>query len=379
MGIKRRKHRITRIRVTLIAVLALVIAAAVLLGVFRIHTVEVSGNERYTAETIQADLIHDFWTQNTLYFAWKYRNAGASSRTPYLDSVQVKLISPGRVRIIVKEKKIIGGVQYAGNNVYFDESGTVLEISDKKYDSVPMFSGITMEEPILYQKLLLGNGSDADNATLRSAIKNIALLLIGAELIPDNISFDENQNITLTVGTVEVKLGKNDYMEAKVANLAAIYPQVASQTGTLNLEEFTGKNEPITFKPSENAQTPETETDSTESDTQEADAQGDQSSAGSSSDNTDPSDVQSGEDGSGTQSDGSQEDGTTNVTGEVTGIDGFMVFDSSGTLRYDARVINGQVVDGDGNVIDGCYVNDDGNVVDAYWNVIDPQTGQLAQ
>ena len=136
MGIKRRKHRITRIRVTLIAVLALVIAAAVLLGVFRIHTVEVSGNERYTAEDkYRQNIIHDFWTQNTLYFAWKYsRNAGASSRTPYLDSVQVKLISPGRVRIIVKEKKIIGGVQYAGNNVYFDESGTVLEISDKKYD-----------------------------------------------------------------------------------------------------------------------------------------------------------------------------------------------------------------------------------------------------
>jgi Mn-containing catalase len=56
-----------------------------------------------------------------------------------------------------------------------------------------------------------------------------------------------------------------------------------------------------------------------------------------------------------------------------------MVFDSSGTLRYDAHVVGGQVVDSYGNPIDGCYVNENGNVVDAYWNEIDPATGQLAQ
>ena len=56
-----------------------------------------------------------------------------------------------------------------------------------------------------------------------------------------------------------------------------------------------------------------------------------------------------------------------------------MVFDSSGTLRYDAHVVNGQVVDAYGNPIDGCYVNENGNVMDAYWNEIDPHTGTLAQ
>ena len=64
--------------------------------------------------------------------------------------------------------------------------------------------------------------------------------------------------------------------------------------------------------------------------------------------------------------------------GEVTGIEGFMVFDSSGTLRYDARVIAGQVLDAYGSPIDGCYVNENGYVVDAYMNVIDPMTGTLA-
>jgi len=32
-----------------------------------------------------------------------------------------------------------------------------------------------------------------------------------------------------------------------------------------------------------------------------------------------------------------------------------------------------------GNPIPGFWVNEDGNVVDAYWNVIDPMTGTLAE
>ena len=66
-------------------------------------------------------------------------------------------------------------------------------------------------------------------------------------------------------------------------------------------------------------------------------------------------------------------------TGETYGLSAFMVFDSYGTLRYDAHVVNGQVVDAYGNPIPGCSVNADGYVVDAYWNVIDPMTGTLAQ
>ena len=65
-------------------------------------------------------------------------------------------------------------------------------------------------------------------------------------------------------------------------------------------------------------------------------------------------------------------------SGQV-GLDAFMVFDSSGTLRYDAHVVNGEVVDAYGNPIPGCYVNEKGNVMDAYWNEIDPHTGTLAQ
>ena len=127
------------------------------------------------------------------------------------------------------------------------------------------------------------------------------------------------------------------------------------------MEGFTGKNEAITFK----AKEPET----AEQPSSEAENSGSLAGEGS---------------GDGSAQEG-QDDGTAEAPAEEGAAEEtssgtpFMVFDSSGTLRYDAHVVNGQVVDGYGNLIDGCTVDENGNVVDAYWNVIDPNTGQLAQ
>ena len=387
MVMRRRKRRIARIRLIVIAAVLLIAAAAVLLGLFRIRKVEVVGSSRYTAEEIQQDLIYDFWTENTLYFAWKYRNAVSELRTPYLDSVQAKILSPGSVQIQVREKTLSGYVQYAGSNVYFDSNGTVLDITQEVYDGIPLVSGVTMEEPTLYQRLPVEN-----TAQLRTML-SITQLLIEADLIPDNISFDENLNISLTIGSVQVELGQDEYLEEKVANLVSIYQEISGQSGTLHMEGFTGRNEAITFRQDGEAEETTQETDENgnpvEPQTQETDENGNP---------VEPQTQETDESGNPVETQTQETDENGNpVTGEspaddsagdtaedtadeeVTGMAGFMVFDSSGTLRYDARVINGQVVDANGNPIDGCTVNEDGNVVDAYMNVIDPYTGQPAQ
>lgn len=385
---RRRKRRISRIRMIIGLLLFLAAAAAVVLGVFRIRAVEISGSNRHSAEEIKEDLIYDFWTENTLFFAWKYKTAVSDTRTPYLDSIQAKLISPGKVRIAVKEKTLAGYIQYAGTNVYFDQEGMVLEMTDQVYEDLPLVSGVAMQEPALYQKLPVEN-----TAQLRTML-SISQLLLEAGLVPDSISFDENLNITLMMGSVEVKMGQDEYLEEKVSNLATIYQQVKGETGTLKLEAYTGKNETITFqKGDETEATAETDENgdpvAAETDENgdpvaaETDENGDPVAAETNADgNGDPAAAETDENGNPTdgqtgENADSGEDGT--VSGETTGLSAFMVFDSSGTLRYDAHVVNGQVVDANGTPIDGCYVNEDGNVVDAYMNVIDPQTGTLAQ
>lgn len=364
MARKRRKQKITRIRLILAFLIGTALVLAVLIGVFRIRSVEVIGWERHGAQEIKNSLIYDWKTENTLYFCWKYRTAVSDSAVPYLESIQAKMLSPGKVRLTVKERQLSGYVQYAGENIYFDKDGIVLEVTQEVYEDIPCVSGITMEAPVLYQRL------PVENAAQMGAMLKITGLLVKAEFIPDNISFDEDLNITLTVGGITVKLGQNSCLEEKVANLITICQELEGQTGTLNMESFTGKEE-IPFQPGE----PDSSESEPEEDQESLSGEGDTREDGGNDQEGETGEA-SGEE-TGREETVSQEDST--VSGEVTGVAGFMVFDSSGTLRYDARVMNGQVVDASGTPIDGCYVNENGNVVDAYWNEIDPYTGQLAQ
>ena len=343
------------IRAAAIFAVIIGIAAAVVLGVFRIQSIDIKGNERYASEQIRDDLIYDFKTRNTLYFSWKYRSKGPADDAPYLSSVQATMLNPTSIRLDVTENQLVGRVQYQDQNVYYDNTGVVQEISDTVYEGIPLVTGIEIEEPQLYQRLTMGNTS-----TLRTML-NITQLLIQSDLIPDSVKFDDSGNMKMRLGSVTVRLGQDEYLEEKIANLVTIYPQIAGQEGTLNMEGFTGKNEAITFK----AKEPET----AEQPSSEAENSGSLAGEGS---------------GDGSAQEG-QDDGTAEAPAEEGAAEEtssgtpFMVFDSSGTLRYDAHVVNGQVVDGYGNLIDGCSVDENGNVVDAYWNVIDPNTGQLAQ
>lgn len=355
------------IKAVAILVVILGATAAVVLGIFQIRSIDVRGNERFSAEQIRDDLIYDFKTRNTLYFSWKYRDRAHAPDAPYLKSVQAVMLSPTSVRILVEESRMVGRVQYEDKNVYYDSEGVVQEISDKIYTGIPLVTGVEIEKPQLYQKLVPKNA-----AVLRTML-NITQLLVKSELIPDSVTFDANHNMILRLGPVTVQLGQDEYLEEKIANLVSIYPQVQSEAGTLNMEGFTGKNEAITFK-ADAASTPESETESPDE-------------AGTNQENPDSlaggsqagGDSLAGE-GAGSEEtpDQDQEGGEEAPQEEITSTT-FMVFDSSGTLRYDAHVVGGQVVDSYGNPIDGCTVNENGNVVDAYWNEIDPATGQLAQ
>lgn len=379
---RRRKHRLTQMRIAIGAILIVALLIGILVVGFHIRKFEVVGNTRHSAEEIRNDLVRDFATGNSLYFSWKYRTPGEEPAVPYLNSVQAKMTAPGAVQVIVDEKKIVGGTTYGGTNIYFDETGLVLEMTDTHYDDVPLVKGITMDEPVLYQKLPVAN------AALLSTMLKVASLMGQSGLIADEINFDENLNITVKVGDILIELGQDEYLAEKISNLVTIYPKIAGQKGTLKLSSYTGKSDDIQFEEAR----PEPETEAWQ---WQQESTGSEEPVYGFDENGNPVETGGNESGAGTEGQGAagigaepepsgdepqnaeQPEQTGN--GEVVGVEGFMVFDSNGTLRYDARVINGQVLDAYGNPISGCSVNEDGYVVDAYWNVIDPMTGTLAQ
>lgn len=367
-------NRILRSIVILLGIVAA--AALILVYGFRIRTITVEGNDRYSAEEISSDLLSCNLMRNTIYFGWTYRSPVTSADAPYLTSVRARILSPTEVKVTVTESTLIGRVQYKNKNVYFDENGVVQMITDEVRENIPLVTGVDIDQPTLYQKLSLSNAS-----TLRTML-SVTQLLIQEDFIPDSVTFDESGNMTIRFGSVAVKLGQDEYLEEKIANLVQIYPQLSSRSGTLNMEGFTGKNSSITFR--------ESSADKGENETEEEDSPGEtlagvgtdsKEEEGSKEEDADASGQQTDqEDASGQQTDqadasGQQTDQTDTSTQTVGS--GVMVFDSNGTLHYDARIVGGQVVDASGNPIAGCTVDENGNIKDAYWNVIDPVTGQL--
>lgn len=392
--IRRRRKRM--IRLGSLAVLVAVILAVIFL--FQVRTVAVTGNERHTGPDIASDLSYDFLTRNSLYLMWKYRGGKVPETMPYLSSMEIKLESPSRISLTVTEKELVGYLD-KDQNVYFDKDGTVLEISDAVYDDVPVVTGVAVGDVTLYQKL-----PTESSAQLRT-ILSLLQLMNYQELTATEIRFSDNMDITVTIGHVEAELGQDEYLEEKIANLRAILDTMGEKAGTLHMENFTGKNEPVTFADSGEPVTEE-ESETSENkdaapdgssdgndgadagegtvtgnmtDGGDAAAGGDTGSSGAGGDTAAGGDGMS--DGSGA-ADGTQDAGAAEAgegTQEEPASTTFMVFNAYGTLIYDAHVVNGVVVDSTGTPIEGCTVNEDGNVVDAYWNVIDPATGELAQ
>lgn len=399
---KRRKRKQRMIKLLAAGILVVAVLAVVLL--FQVRTVTVYGNDRHSSEEISSGLMNEILSKNTLYLLWKYRDGEVPDTLPFLNSLQVQMKTPSHIEVVVQEKELVGYIdkeQY----VYFDRDGVVLQMTDEEYLDVPIITGIGTEEPVLYQKL-----PTESSAQLRT-ILSLTQLLTYHELTASEIRFSENMDITVFIGNIEVMLGQDEYLEEKMANLKAILSSMdGTEYGTLHLESFTGGTMNVTFTPKE-APVPETAADESSDgmgtddigtaegaglddadtadgtgtdDTGTADGMGmdDTDTAdGTGTDGTDTADGTDG-DGTGADADGGTDgmaDETADTAEDTSSGEPFMAFDSSGTLRYDVRVVNGQAVDSTGAPVPGCSVNENGYVVDAFMNVIDPATGQPIQ
>ena len=346
--------------------LAVLIFAALLL-LFQVREVKVYGNERHSQGEIAADLVDELMVKNTLYLLWRYKDGEVPDTMPYLNSISVQMKTPSAVDVQVSEKELVGYID-KGEYIYFDQNGLILEITDQIYDGIPVVTGVDTQEVTLYQKLPTNS-----SAQLRT-ILSLTQLLAYHQLEAEEIRFGENMEITMFLHDVEVKLGQDEYLEEKIANLRAILEKMDStDRGVLHLESFTGKNEAVTFTRSNEAQESGTITGTTSDGASDTDSSGDGSAVdlgtvtdpGTAADPGEP--------------DGSSLDGQDAAQEDAWSQPGFMVFNSSGTLVYNVRVINGVAVDEYGNAVPGCTVNEQGYVVDAYMNVIDPATGTLAE
>lgn len=128
MAVRKKKGE-ERTKTAVIILVAAVILAAVFLFLekrYTIKTIYVEGNVHYTQKEIIDMVTKGSLGHNSLYLSVKYRKKGVEN-IPFVDVMDVQILSPDTIKIVVYEKALAGYVRYMDTYMYFDKDGYVVE------------------------------------------------------------------------------------------------------------------------------------------------------------------------------------------------------------------------------------------------------------
>lgn len=232
----------------LIAGLAL-LALAGLAGLFwylatryAVTTVYVEGSVHYTSEEIQDIVMSGPLGRNSLFLSLKYKDREVEG-IPFVQTMDVSILSPDTIRITVYEKALAGYVEYLGKYLYFDKDGIVVESSDTRTEGIPQVTGLSFGYVVLHEKL------PVEDADIFDEILNITQLLTKYGVSADRIYFDPNRSITLYFGDIRVRVGEEAGLDEKIMRLQAVLPQLAGRSGVIEMENFTEDSRNFTLSP----------------------------------------------------------------------------------------------------------------------------------
>ena len=231
----------------LMGLTACVIVGAIVWGYYfivtnyRVTTVYVDGNVHYSNEEIMDMVMTGPYGNNSLYLAMKYKDKGVEG-VPFVEKMDVNILTPNTIRINVYEKALAGYVEYLGRYMYFDRDGIVVESSREKTTGIPQVTGLKFGYVILNEAL------PVENDAIFKRILSITQLLDKYELSADKIYFDSDYDLTLYFDGVRVTLGSSEEIDEKVMRLQYILPELSGKTGTLSMENYTEDTKSIPFR-----------------------------------------------------------------------------------------------------------------------------------
>lgn len=235
-------YREKRRRNILIKMLIFLITAAVLAGggylFYDAHMVEnvtVTGNVHYTSEEIRDMVMKDELSHNSLYLSLVYKNKQIKD-IPFIASMSVEVVAPDSIKIVVNEKELAGYLKYVGQNVYFDDEGTVMEISNTYTAGIPEVTGLAVDEVVLNKKL------PVEDPEIFELILEVTKGLKKYEVNADRVSFESGKKIILYMDQNRVLLGTRDYLDEKLNRLSNMSEQLKGLSGTVDLREDDGSD-----------------------------------------------------------------------------------------------------------------------------------------
>ena len=241
-GQRNKKKKSVKVLIILLFVLLVTCVIYFLLSHYQVKTVYVDGNVHYTSEEIKELVMGGPLGSNSLYLSLKYKNKGLQD-IPFIDTIDVNILSPDTIRIKVYEKALAGFVEYLGKYMYFDKDGTVIESSTVKTVGIVQITGLA------FDYVVLGKPLPVEDEQIFKLILNTSQLLTKYGLTADKLHFDSSYNMTIYFEDVRVNVGTEEMLDEKLMLLPQMLPALEGKKGVLRLENYSDNIGSITFEP----------------------------------------------------------------------------------------------------------------------------------
>ena len=116
-----------------------------------------------------------------------------------------------------------------------------IDTSAKGGNYLPLVRGLVFSEAVV------GYPLPVQYDRVFSSIAVLKSFVDRSGYVPDDVVFDQEGNLTVTYGGVQVNLGKGDNIESRVAAIGKTLPSIAGLSGILHLENYDGTQNRFIF------------------------------------------------------------------------------------------------------------------------------------
>jgi cell division septal protein FtsQ len=201
---------------------------------FNIEEIYIQGNSRISQEEILSRLQVSEGSHLLLFNTRAARKRVLENT--YIGEVEFERILPGRLRVVVTERRLTAFVENAGGYLFLDDNGRVLDIRDYITDSLPMLEGLR------FTRFQRGEILEVPDPAAFSVIVQYAQLLNRHELIDrvSHVNVSDAANIRIHIEKIEFNVGGVSDADYKIRWIAAILddlPNVGLMPGFVDLRE----------------------------------------------------------------------------------------------------------------------------------------------
>ncbi|MBO7357724.1 MAG: FtsQ-type POTRA domain-containing protein [Lachnospiraceae bacterium] len=238
-----------RLKGFILFLVIVVFIAGALFGAFQyvkykytVKNVLVEGNIHYTDDEIKDLVIGEGLKGNSLYLSYIYKNKDVED-IPFVETMDVKVVSPDTVRITVYEKILAGYIEFLGQYIYFDKDGIVCEASHVKTLGIPEVIGVKFDYVVMHEVL------PAEDKELFGKVLNITKLMEKYGVLADKLYFAKNGDISLYIGDIVASLGNDENIDIKIMNLPGILENLQGKAGVLRMEDYDENTKRVSLEP----------------------------------------------------------------------------------------------------------------------------------